>query len=102
MTVIASQGKQSSASRGTLDCFVASLLAMTLLRQESALPRHDLPESCVRFAPSQMRGRREGRVSTDPHGPRATRKTRGGYHRFSRKTRPSLRDGATVSFVLSP
>jgi hypothetical protein len=27
--VIASEAKQSSASRATLDCFVASLLAMT-------------------------------------------------------------------------
>ena len=31
----------------------------------------------------EVRGRREGRVSADTHGPRATRKARGGHHRFS-------------------
>jgi hypothetical protein len=40
-----------------------------------------------------MRGRREGRVSTDTHGPRAMKKARGRNHRFSRIIRHSLRDG---------
>ena len=34
--------------------------------------------------PSLRRGHREGRASTDAHGPRAKSKARGGYHRISR------------------
>src|SRR5690242_16453370 len=33
-----------------------------------------------------MRGRREGRVSADTHGPRAVKKARGRNHRFGRIT----------------
>src|ERR1700758_5014176 len=40
----------------------------------------------------ENRGRREGRVSADTHGPRATKSTRQN-HRFSRNNRPSLRNG---------
>jgi hypothetical protein len=60
------------------------------------------PELCFRFALSAMRGRREGRVSTDTRGPRATKKARGRNHRFSRTLRPSLRDGFTAYSALSP
>src|SRR5262249_23318045 len=31
-------------------------------------------ESCMNLGPSDLRGRREGRVSTDTHGPRAIKK----------------------------
>lgn len=34
--------------------------------------------------PSIERGHREGRASTDTHGPRAKKEARGGYHRISR------------------
>jgi len=44
------------------------------LSQVSAFPRHDLPESCVRLAPSQIRGRRECRVLAATHGPPANKK----------------------------
>jgi hypothetical protein len=60
------------------------------------------PELCFIFRTSDMRGRREGRVSTDTRGPRATKKARGRNHRFSRTLRPSLRDGFTAYSALSP
>jgi hypothetical protein len=47
------------------------------------------------------RGRREGRVSADTHGPRATKSTRQN-HRFSRTTGLPCAMVLTVSFVLSP
>ena len=45
--------------------------------------------------PSSRRGRREGRVSADTHGPRAAKSTRQN-HRFS-QYRPSLRNGVTAA-----
>jgi hypothetical protein len=44
-TVIASEAKQSIVPRkGGMDCFVASLLAMTAGRQSFTISRRDLPE----------------------------------------------------------
>jgi hypothetical protein len=48
------------------------------------------------------RGRREDRVSTDTHGPRAVKKARGRNHRLSRDIRPSLREWCYGLYVLSP
>ena len=58
---------------------------------------------CPSFASSRRpskKGRREGRAPAGTRGPCARTCTRVD-HRFRRNIRPSLRDGFTVSFVLS-
>jgi hypothetical protein len=49
----------------------------------SAFPRRVAPGLCRNCVPPNRRGRMECRVSTDTHGPRATKRARGGYRRFS-------------------
>ncbi|MGY4304267.1 hypothetical protein ACVIJ6_001510 [Bradyrhizobium sp. USDA 4369] len=95
------------AAGGTLDCFVAALLAMTrrgrALRRQShhgkargggggapsrkaqscILAARSAPELCVN-SPSGCGERREGRTSTEARGPRANKNARGRNHRFSR------------------
>ena len=67
--VIASEAKQSMARQNRrVDCFVASLLAMTT-RYESTIPRRDAPESCMSLSPN--RGRGECRVPNAPAASRA-------------------------------
>ena len=66
--VIASEAKQSiSPRKGRMDCFVASLLAMTVdkFAHTSAFPRRVSPGLCKSFRPSR-RGRRERRVLAAP------------------------------------
>src|SRR5262249_4054476 len=53
-------------------------------KHASAFSRHECPRNASRIALENRRGRREGRVSADTHGPRASKKARGGYHRLSR------------------
>jgi len=55
--VIASEAKQSMIGEATrrLDCFVASLLAMTT-RYDSAFPRRDAPGSCMKDSPGKTEG----------------------------------------------
>src|ERR1700761_3604335 len=65
VTVIASEAKQSRATREALDCFVATLIAMTL-RRDPAFSRHHPPELCKSLAPSGNRGRREDRMRAAP------------------------------------
>src|SRR4051812_28566816 len=45
--VIASAAKQSSLRTTKLDCFVASLLAMTHLRQQCRFRRAEKPDACI-------------------------------------------------------
>jgi hypothetical protein len=82
---------------GRLDCFVASA------------PRNDgethilvLAAHCARVlqirSPPEVRGRRECRVSDAP----VAAKNAVVFHRFTGLNRHSLRNGFTVSFVLSP
>jgi hypothetical protein len=71
--VIASEAKQSMRQhQERMDCFVASLLAMTprKLKHTFAFSRRDAPELCRKFAPSDNRGRRECRA---PDAPAAAR-----------------------------
>ncbi len=59
---------------------------------KSAFSRRMASEFFHRSTLIENRGRREGRVSADTHGPRATKSTRQN-HRFSRNNRPSPRNG---------
>ena len=58
--------KQSRATRSALDCFVASLLAMTAERHESMFSRRVSPELCISITLLKNRGRREDRVAAAP------------------------------------
>ena len=90
------RAKQSRAPRRTiLDCFVAGAPRNDGETYFCLLAARSAPESCRIDWPSETRGRREGRVPTDTHGPRATKSTRQN-HRFSRSSRPSLRNGFTA------
>jgi hypothetical protein len=62
-SVIASEAKQSRAMHAALDCRVASLLAMTVERYESAPSRRISPELCIFITLSKYRGRGEDRVA---------------------------------------
>jgi hypothetical protein len=48
-----------------MDCFVASLLAMTKRERDSTFSRQHLPEFC-NFAALEVRGRRECRMLAAP------------------------------------
>src|SRR5690242_14243388 len=75
---------------------------MTLLIEHGfTVPRRDRARVVHQSWPSRVRGRREGRASTDTRGPRATKKHGEGTTGFSRITRPSLRDGFTP-YTCSP
>ena len=69
------------------------------------MPPHSRGTQCpgddFRRVPQIARGRREDRVSTDTHGPRATRTHGAGTTGSAENTRPSLRDGFNVYRVLS-
>jgi hypothetical protein len=65
-TVIASEAKQSMPQHEErMDCFVASLLAMTA-RYTFAISPHVSRESCYVRSPSQFGGRRDCRASDAP------------------------------------
>src|SRR6185369_14893335 len=65
-------------SRGVLDHPLSRVMTVEndadRLSQAFAFPRHDLPEFCVRLAPSQIRGRRECRVKASPMARLQTKK----------------------------
>src|SRR5271165_2071241 len=53
-TVIASEAKQSISARKKLDCFVASLLAMTSIPDTASHSRGVIaPESCINHPPHE-------------------------------------------------
>jgi hypothetical protein len=52
--------------------------------------------------PSEIGGRREGRVAGRTHGPPAIKKAGGRYHKVQPINRPSLRNGVTAYGALSP
>jgi hypothetical protein len=86
-----------------MDCFVASLLAMTWIQFRVLATR------CARgllknFPPPLFRGRREDRVRAAPAVSRANAHGKNAHeHTGSAETlRPSLRNGFTAYFVLSP
>src|SRR5215207_7440120 len=69
-----------------------------------AISRHDLPEVCIFFTLLENRGRREDRVLAAPAVSRAVcakQKCTRAY-RAAGAFRPSLRNGFTAYFVLSP
>jgi hypothetical protein len=69
-TVIASEAKQSIKPQRRMDCFVASLLAMTLQTQIRIPAARSAPEVCKTVRPKD-RGRRESRVLAAPIASRA-------------------------------
>ncbi len=90
-----------SAASGEMDCFAA--LAMTAERA-CAFSRRDTPEVCIFFALLFVRGRREDRVRAAPAVSRANAHGKSAHeHTGSAETlRPSLRNGFTAYFELSP
>src|SRR5215216_3681264 len=84
-----------------MDCFAA--LAMTAERAR-AFSRRISPEVCISFGPPEFRGRREDRVLAAPAIPRAicANKTAHEHTGQLETLRPSLRNGFTAYFVLSP
>jgi hypothetical protein len=71
---------------------------------KAAFPRRDAPEACIIVSPSEIRGRREDRVRAAPavSCARLHKGIRTQAYRFSGGIRPSLRNGFTAYFVLSP
>jgi len=69
-----------------------------------AISRRIAPEVFISFAPFEVRGRREDRVRAAPAVSRAiAHRERAHEHTGSAETlRPSLRNGFTAYFVLSP
>ena len=87
----AKRSNPESFHGNNLDCFVASLLAMTKGR-EGASPRHDLPELCQSSRPGNQRA--QGMPGDGlTHGPPAEKNAGGSDHRFSRINRHSPRNG---------
>ena len=73
-------------------------------RRAFSFSRLNSPELCFIFAPSNPRGRREGRVPTGTRGPLREMHTQEEPHssiQVTPITRPSLRDGWTAYAVLS-
>jgi hypothetical protein len=75
-----------------------------LRRYDFAISRRISPEVCIFVWPSRNRGRREDRVLAAPAVPRAICANKTAHeHTGQRETlRPSLRNGFTAYFVLSP
>jgi hypothetical protein len=69
---------------------------------DRAFSRRVSRPSLARTSALEGRGRREGWVSTDTHGPRATKKARGGHHRLSRKHPAFPAQWFYGLYVLSP
>ena len=106
--------KQSRAARGALDCFVASLLAMTV-EYEFSFSRRSAPEVCKFVRALEVRGRLRSSKEDACDPQKRTQGMPGGRcHPWVGKRMPgsatggpashrhSLRNGFTVSFVLSP
>jgi hypothetical protein len=96
--------KQSiSRQEERMDCFVASLLAMTV-GYNFAFSRHKTPELLKSFRPPENRGRREDRVRAAPAVSRAIVQNKTAHeHTGSAETlRPSPRNGFTAYFALTP
>ena len=96
-----------------MDCFVAyaprnddlaGFKYQTARGQASAFSRREAPELCVDFALETTRGRREDRVRAAPAVPCAicTRNCAHEHTGSAENTRPSLRNGFTAYFALSP
>jgi len=75
-----------------------------LVSHSSAISRLDMPEVCLKLPALSLRGRREDRVRAAPAVSRAIcTKENAHEHTGSAETlRPSLRNGFTAYFVLSP
>ena len=71
---------------------------------DSAFSRHTAPEFCNSFRPQKERGRREDRVHAAPAVPcaKVDKKNAHEHTGSAEAIRPSLRDGVTAYFVLSP
>ena len=84
-----------------MDCFAA--LAMTA-GCSGAISRRRSPEVCISFALSLFRGRREDRVLAAPEVPCAVCASKNAHEHTGTAgaSRPSLRNGFTAYFVLSP
>ena len=98
--------KQSiGQQKESMDCFVASLLAMTAVTADTPSRSRDM--NCPRFASSfallENRGRREDRVRAAPAVSCATCTEENAHEHTgpAESIRPSLRNGFTAYFVLS-
>src|ERR1700712_1435378 len=87
-----------------MDCFVASLLAMTEDRHAFTISRREAPEVLLETSRPPMRGRREDRVRAAPAVSRAvcTKQNAHEHTGSAENTRPSLRNGFTAYSELSP
>jgi len=91
----------TTASRDDLP--VAFLIQLSNSPRGMTLRSRSALRTRGRFGDGPRRKRAQGMPGAGcTHGPRASKKARGGYHRFSRYIRHSLRSGFNVSFVLSP
>src|SRR6266849_1593822 len=87
-----------------MDCFVAPLLAMTALLIPNVSPR-SRGAMLPKFARTlENRGRRESRVRAAPAVSRANAHSKNAHEHTgsAENIRPSLRNGFTAYFVLSP
>jgi hypothetical protein len=94
-TVIASVSEAiHGQQQRRVDCFVASLLAMTARYSFTISPRVRASFDLEPSAPEKTQGRREDRVSDAPAASYAKVKSiRVSHHRFAGSIRPSLRNG---------
>ena len=69
-----------------------------------AISRRDAPEVCISLSLSKVRGRREGRVRAAPAVSRAKCANKSAHEHTgsAEASRPSLRNGFTAYFELSP
>src|SRR5262249_52460790 len=93
-------GGVSLRSRGVLDCPLSR--AMTVRALIRVLAARSRPSFSRNSVPPVYRGRREGRVPADTHGPRAIKKHGEGTTGSAGNTRPSLRNGFNAYGALSP
>ena len=89
-----------SAARGEVDCFAALAMTVDIVSRSRGTIA---PEVC-NFLPSYKRGRREDRVLAAPAVSRAicAKQNCTRAYRAAGAFRPSLRNGFTAYFVLSP
>src|SRR5215210_5440007 len=104
MFVIASVSEAIQlAARRKLDCFVASLLAMTASKHTSAFSRRGAPEVCyLSSSPSNQRAQgRPGARCTRGLVCNCTRECAHEHTGEAESIRPSLRNGFTAYAVIS-
>jgi hypothetical protein len=100
-TVIASEAKQSMEPQERLDCFVASLLAMTS-KHTPAFPRRDAPELLRRRALEKQRAQGMPDARRVRSRVRSEISTRVSHHGHAGNVRHSPRNGFNSLFRALP